>query len=328
MNTQAESADYIGPGGWSDPDLLIGPKVYVGGQTDMQARAQFTLWSLFPTNLLISQNVLEWSSYALETYSNAELIAINQDPLGSAAKRIVGGDLVFPCSAVPAQTVASVIAEVCDPADPTQKWAMDKNSGKISSPRHPGAVLDNYMCGSTDGNVVALYADDNGSGECNGKNQVWNTSADGTIKSESNGKCLDVFKWVGPAVDVWECNGGPNQQWTLTANGQLKTTAGPHGPAMCLATKTPASANCTNVWGRELSGKTYALGFVNNGAGSASVVCDTDCFKSLNISAAVASLTVRDLWAHTDVATISRPFTWTSNVTGSGYATAYRLTPT
>jgi hypothetical protein len=97
---------------------------------------------------------------------------------------------------------------------------------------------------------------------------------------------------------------------------------------MCLATKTPASANCTNVWGRELSGKTYALGFVNNGAGSASVVCDTDCFKSLNISAAVASLTVRDLWAHTDVATISRPFTWTSNVTGSGYATAYRLTPT
>ena len=76
MNTQAAAAPYIGPGGWADPDLLIGPKVYVGGQSDQQARAQFSMWSLFPTNLLISQNVLQWSSYALQTYSNAEAIAI------------------------------------------------------------------------------------------------------------------------------------------------------------------------------------------------------------------------------------------------------------
>ena len=48
------------------------------------------MWSIFPTNLLISQNVLAWSDYALETYSNKELIGINQDKLGSPAKRIVG----------------------------------------------------------------------------------------------------------------------------------------------------------------------------------------------------------------------------------------------
>jgi alpha-galactosidase len=68
INTQAAVASYGGPGGWNDPDLLIGPEVYVGGQTDEQARAQFTLWSIFPTNLIISQNVLQWSDYALETY--------------------------------------------------------------------------------------------------------------------------------------------------------------------------------------------------------------------------------------------------------------------
>jgi alpha-galactosidase len=93
MNTQAAAAPYAGIGGWPDPDLLIGPEVYVGGQTDEQARAQFTMWSIFPTNLLISQNMLQWSDYALETYSNAELIAINQDPLGTPAQRIVGNDL-------------------------------------------------------------------------------------------------------------------------------------------------------------------------------------------------------------------------------------------
>jgi hypothetical protein len=30
--------------GWNDPDLLIGPEVVVGGQTDQQARAQFSMW--------------------------------------------------------------------------------------------------------------------------------------------------------------------------------------------------------------------------------------------------------------------------------------------
>ncbi len=34
---------------------LSAPQVYVGGQSDQNARAQFTMWALFPTNLLISQ---------------------------------------------------------------------------------------------------------------------------------------------------------------------------------------------------------------------------------------------------------------------------------
>jgi hypothetical protein len=49
---------------------LIGPQVQVGGQTDLQARSQFSLWCVFPAPLLISQNMLEWSDYALETYLN------------------------------------------------------------------------------------------------------------------------------------------------------------------------------------------------------------------------------------------------------------------
>jgi alpha-galactosidase len=73
MNVIAGVAEYSGPGGWNDPDLLIGPNVYVGGQSDEQARAQFSMWCLFPANLIISQNVLTWSSYAFETYSNGEV---------------------------------------------------------------------------------------------------------------------------------------------------------------------------------------------------------------------------------------------------------------
>ena len=45
------------------------------GQSDVQARTQFSLWSLFPAPLLISQNMLRWSAFALETYSNEEVYA-------------------------------------------------------------------------------------------------------------------------------------------------------------------------------------------------------------------------------------------------------------
>ena len=51
MNTQAAAAPYAGPGGWPDPDLLIGVQGYIGGQSDEQARSQFTMWSIFPANV-------------------------------------------------------------------------------------------------------------------------------------------------------------------------------------------------------------------------------------------------------------------------------------
>ena len=204
---------------------MVGPEVYIGGQTDQQARAQFTLWSLFPANLLISQNVLAWTPYALETYSNEELVAINQDPLGSPAKRIVGGDLTFPCHPTP--------------TTPTP-----------TTETHP----------------------------------VGGTGADG--------------------------------------GGVVSGASGSH-----IAEVHAAPCNSTNVWGRQLSGGKFALGFVNNAGAAAKITCDGSCFDALNISSSVAALEVRDLWAHADVATLTRPFTFTAAVNGSGFAAAYKLTP-
>ena len=51
--------------------------------------------------------MLSWSEYALATYSNTEVLAINQDPVQPGAKgsgsgfktgrRLFGGDLALPC---------------------------------------------------------------------------------------------------------------------------------------------------------------------------------------------------------------------------------------
>lgn len=121
VNTMATLTKYHGPGGWNDPDLLIGPVCRVEdtvcGQTDLQARTQFTLWSMFPAPLLISQNVLKWSDYALETYSNEEVIALDQEPNSLAAVRIAGDDLSYPCN-------TSVAGTTC-----TNVWGRQLRSG-------------------------------------------------------------------------------------------------------------------------------------------------------------------------------------------------------
>jgi len=302
MNTQAGAANFTGPFGWADPDLLIGPKVYVGGQSDAQARAQFTMWSLFPANLLISQNMLQWSDYALETYSNAELIAVNQDPLGSAAQRVVGGDLKFPCNGRPPAPgeLANVVAAPCNAGDAAQRWTFDSASGHVTSAAYAG-VLTSSNCGSGDSNPVVVAAA--GADGCGGKAQAWAWGADGKVTNGNSGSCLDVYDWAGPAVDTWACNGGSNQQFKLNADGTISepnSEPGGTGGPLCLRATVDPIESCTNVWGRKLAGGAYALGFVNNGGYNATVTCDGACFAATGVTS--GRYTVRDLWAHQDVA--------------------------
>ena len=133
VNTMAALGNFTGAGGWNDPDLLIGPWCGIDhnqafcGQSDSQARTQFTLWSLFPAPLLISQNLLQWSSYALETYSNEEVIALNQELNARAAVRLAGGDLVGPPARCERHTPGADSSDNC-----TNVWGRHLRSGEIA----------------------------------------------------------------------------------------------------------------------------------------------------------------------------------------------------
>lgn len=315
VNQQADAAAYAGKGAWPDPDLLIGPEVYVGGQTDEQARAQFTLWSIFPTNLLISQNVLAWSDYALETYLNSELIAINQDPLMSPARRIAGGDLAFPCTT----SLRKVVAVECSDQDVSQKWDWNPTTGTFSPRGLPNGHLAVEQCSA---GAPVVVADKSAPGACEAASR-WSFAANGTVTHTGSGLCLDVYNWAG----LLQCNGGSNQKFTYQATtGQLSSGFDAvHVSAKCLSA-VPPKGSCTNVWGRKLSDG-YALAFVNNGPSPATVACDATCFAALNVTSATTALKVRDLWNHADLGIISAPFSFSKLVAASGTATAYKLTP-
>lgn len=76
---------YARPGAWNDPDML-----HIGaGDFDenhlTEARSHFALWAMVNAPLLIGYDLRHAPKALLEIFGNAELIALNQDPLGDQA---------------------------------------------------------------------------------------------------------------------------------------------------------------------------------------------------------------------------------------------------
>jgi alpha-galactosidase len=73
---------YAGPGGWNDPDML---EVGNGGMTPIEQRTEFTLWAAMAAPLIAGADIRSLSPDDLAIYSNAEVIAIDQDARGAQA---------------------------------------------------------------------------------------------------------------------------------------------------------------------------------------------------------------------------------------------------
>jgi alpha-galactosidase len=83
---QHELAAWAGPGRWNDPDML---EVGNGGMTHTEYQTHMSMWSLLAAPLLAGNDLREMSQDTIELLTNPEVIAINQDPLGRQARRIV-----------------------------------------------------------------------------------------------------------------------------------------------------------------------------------------------------------------------------------------------
>ena len=67
-----------GPGHWNDPDYLAPDQ----GMNAAQFRSQFSMWAMLAAPLMISDDLRTMSSSSLQTVSNKQAIAIDQDPAG------------------------------------------------------------------------------------------------------------------------------------------------------------------------------------------------------------------------------------------------------
>ena len=96
--SQAGHEIYSGPGHWNDPDMLIVGRVGWGSAphpTRLTPNEQYThisLWSLLAAPLLIGCDMTKLDDFTLGLLTNDEVLAVNQDPLGKGAKRVVKHD--------------------------------------------------------------------------------------------------------------------------------------------------------------------------------------------------------------------------------------------
>jgi alpha-galactosidase len=90
---------YSGPGGWNDYDMLVvnlrGTGALVGdGATPQEYRTHLSMWAILASPLILGSDLTRMDPYTRETLTNAEVIALNQDPVGEQAARVrKDGDL-------------------------------------------------------------------------------------------------------------------------------------------------------------------------------------------------------------------------------------------
>jgi alpha-galactosidase len=90
---QTGHEQYAGPGHWNDTDMLVVGKVGWGRElrdsrlTPNEQLTHISLWALQAAPLIIGADLTQLDEFTTSLLGNAEVLAVNQDPLGKAAGR-------------------------------------------------------------------------------------------------------------------------------------------------------------------------------------------------------------------------------------------------
>jgi len=92
---QAEFAQFTGPGHWNDPDMLVvgwvgwGSNLHPTHLTPNEQYSHVSLWCLLSAPLLLGCDLAKLDDFTLNLLTNDEVLAVNQDPLGHGAHRVL-----------------------------------------------------------------------------------------------------------------------------------------------------------------------------------------------------------------------------------------------
>eukprot|EP00038_Savillea_parva_P002172 m.111340 g.111340 ORF g.111340 m.111340 type:complete len:272 (+) comp10749_c0_seq5:1035-1850(+) len=187
---------------------------------------------------------------------------------------------------------------VCDGSKAQTGFSYDASTQAIQwTPPAPSpqtmAVASPLCFDATDGaNIQAV--------PCTGTTaQKWTFDAEKReYISALNKDCLDVYYFTGPRVDAYACNGGTNQQFTISSNGTMVSAGG-----RCLeltSTKPgggpgPTGGNALQLWAKPVGQGAMAILLINSDATTNTTA--TVNLADLNMT---GSVTRRDVWKHAD----------------------------
>jgi alpha-galactosidase len=81
IDTDKPLSPYAGPGHWNDPDML---EVGRGMSAD-EDRSHFGMWAILAAPLIAGNDIRSMSATTKAILTNADVVAVNQDPLGKQA---------------------------------------------------------------------------------------------------------------------------------------------------------------------------------------------------------------------------------------------------
>jgi len=324
IDAAAQLAQDSGPGGWNDPCLLLGATDR-GNElvTEQQSVTQFLMWAMVAAPLLLSQSITNMTLLREQTYLNPEIIAINQDRLGRAGQRVVGGPLTGNGADPPARVAACSMA---------QQWTLFESGAKAGYIGTSGNVCLNVdNCGTSVIGYECLTAGGTCCGPSCYKNLQWHIKgADASSASIVSG--LDEY-CLTPGQDgtitLAPCDGSAQQLWDASAlaggaSGPIKWLGSPGGA--CLSLDAPSTT--TNIWGRRLANGDAAVAFINVGPAAASIACDSDCLAEITGWNPSLNATIRDVVARSSTGKILVGSGLPSVTLGPDEAALWRISPT
>jgi len=85
LDMQVERWSHSAPNAWNDPDML---EVGNGGMTTTEYESHFSLWAMLAAPLIAGNDLSKMDADTRRILTNADVIAVDQDPLGQQAQRI------------------------------------------------------------------------------------------------------------------------------------------------------------------------------------------------------------------------------------------------
>ncbi|GIF74489.1 glycoside hydrolase family 27 protein [Asanoa siamensis] len=280
VNVTVPLADYAGPGGFNDPDML---EVGRGGMSDTEMRSHFALWAMLAAPLIAGNDVRSMTSATQAILKNQDLIAINQDPLALQArqvsgdssrrvlaKRLANGDVAVALfnqsgATTTIATSAAAIGKTGSSFTLRDAWtgATTSTTGAVTAtvPAHGTAVYrvsgggtappasTGTLVSAASGRCLDVPQGNAANGtqpvvwDCNGgANQRWTRDGQ-TVRAL--GKCLDapLNAAAGAKAQIWDCNGGANQRWSFGSDGTVRGEQS----GLCLDVDRNLTANGTLV---------------------------------------------------------------------------------
>jgi alpha-galactosidase len=130
FDLQVPLTTYAGPGHWNDPDMM---EVGNGGMTTDEYKTHFSLWAILAAPLISGNDVRNLSDDTKAILLNKDVIAVDQDPMGTEGSRVSkdGDSEVWARPLAKGAYAIALFNRGSAPANISVKWSDVKLSGSL-----------------------------------------------------------------------------------------------------------------------------------------------------------------------------------------------------